>query len=628
MKINPKKFLKPKYIIIFVIIIAVAVAGSRVINNKFFSKKSTSTMRTTIVKKGDLTSVVTGSAAIESASKATILSKVNSTVKKVYFKAGDKVKKGDLLYEFDSKDAEINVERNNLSLQQTKMSVQSAADDTSNLNITAPYDGMITDLKVKAGSKIGNNDILFTITDNSKLKLTVPFNAADAGKLSIGMNVSVNIEDVMQTISGRIINIGAAYSGNSGIKQCDISIEINNPGAVKEGMKASAEVNSSGKDIQSISNGSFTYENKESMSAGTSGTIESVNASENKAVKKGDLIVKIKNSEVAQNEQSAELKLNDASLQLQSAQNSLLDYKIYSTASGTLVEQEINEGDSVKEQQELAVIADTSKMEFAISVDELDIAKIKVGQDVSITVDALTDTTKNPLSGKVSNIAEIGTSSNGVTTYPVTITIDKAASLKEGMNANASISIYSKKDVLLLPVEALHKINGKNYVMVKTDAKTAESAKKNSNINLNQSESSSAESTKGTTNKSSNTNKSTRTRNSSGSSGNIIGNLTKSNQSKKSSSGTSKSTSLNSSYYDSSVPTEVEIGLNNETYVEIVSGVKENDVVLLPPLTTGTSTSTAQNTGMSLGGGMTSGGGGEPPSGGGPQGSSGGSSKK
>lgn len=51
-------------------------------------------------------------------------------------------------------------------------------------------------------------------------------------------------------------------------------------------MKASAEVNSSGKDIQSISNGSFTYENKESMSAGTSGTIESVNASENKAVKK------------------------------------------------------------------------------------------------------------------------------------------------------------------------------------------------------------------------------------------------------------------------------------------------------------------------------------------------------
>lgn len=95
------------------------------------------------------------------------------------------------------------------------MSVQSAADDTSNLNITAPYDGMITDLKVKAGSKIGNNDVLFTITDNSKLKLTVPFNAADAGKLSIGMNVSVNIEDVMQTISGRIINIGAAYSGNS-----------------------------------------------------------------------------------------------------------------------------------------------------------------------------------------------------------------------------------------------------------------------------------------------------------------------------------------------------------------------------------------------------------------------------
>lgn len=587
------------------IIIAAVFVSSKVIKNKFFSKKSVSAIRTATVKKGDLTSFVTGSAPVESSSKATILSKVNSTVKKVYFKAGDKIKKGDLLYEFDSKDAEINVERNNLSLAQTKIDAQNAEDNASDYSVTAPFDGVVTDIKVESGSKISNNDVLFTITDNSKFKLTVPFNSSDAAKLSSGMSVSVNIEDVMQTIPGRIMSIGSSYGGSSGISECDAVIEVSNPGAIKEGMKASAEVTLSGKNIRSIANGSFAYENKQSVTAGISGTVQSINASESKSVKKGSLIIKIENSTAAQNKQTSDLKIQDGELQLQSAQNSLLDYKIYATVDGTLVEQEISEGDSVKQAQELAVIADASKMGFAISVDELDIAKIKVGQDVSITVDALTDTTKHPLSGKVSNIAEIGASSNGVTTYPVTITIDKADGLKEGMNANAKITINSKKDVLLLPLEALHKINGKNYVMVKTDAKTAE----NTDVKQQTGDSTgSISDTNGTRNNSSNGSNSRRTRNSNNnSSGNILGSFTKSSQSKNSSSSSSKSTSINSSYYAGSVRKEVEIGMNNENYVEIVSGLNENDVVLLPPLVTTSTSNTSQASGMPFGGGMNNG---------------------
>ena len=46
---------------------------------------------------------------------------------------------------------------------------------------------------------------------------------------------------------------------------------------------------------------------------------------------------------------------------------------------------------------------------------------VKIGQEVKVTIDAISDTEKEPMIGTVSEIALEGTSMNSVTTYPVTI---------------------------------------------------------------------------------------------------------------------------------------------------------------------------------------------------------------
>lgn len=46
---------------------------------------------------------------------------------------------------------------------------------------------------------------------------------------------------------------------------------------------------------------------------------------------------------------------------------------------------------------------------------------VKIGQEVKVTIDAISDTEKEPMTGTVSEIALEGTSMNSVTTYPVTI---------------------------------------------------------------------------------------------------------------------------------------------------------------------------------------------------------------
>jgi HlyD family secretion protein len=100
----------------------------------------------------------------------------------------------------------------------------------------------------------------------------------------------------------------------------------------------------------------------------------------------------------------------------------------------------------------MAVIADMSELSFTINVDELDIAKVKAGQQAIVTVDALSG---QVFSGVVDNVGILGTSSNGVTTYPVKVRLEQTEGLWPGMNATATIVVDSAGDVLRIPVTAV-----------------------------------------------------------------------------------------------------------------------------------------------------------------------------
>jgi HlyD family secretion protein len=90
------------------------------------------------------------------------------------------------------------------------------------------------------------------------------------------------------------------------------------------------------------------------------------------------------------------------------------EYSIRTLFDGTIIQQDLKVGDVVKANDVLATVSNPQAMEFDITVDELDIAKIKTGLLAEVTVDALSE---KKFEGTVSKIAQVGTSSNGVTTY-------------------------------------------------------------------------------------------------------------------------------------------------------------------------------------------------------------------
>lgn len=131
----------------------------------------------------------------------------------------------------------------------------------------------------------------------------------------------------------------------------------------------------------------------------------------------------------------------------------------------------VEEDDKISEEIALAHITNYKILETIISVDEVDVPKLKVGQKVSLTASAFP---QESFTGKVTEIAKEGTVENGSSTFDVTILIDDSKSLKPGMTTEASILVESKENVIRVPIEAVRKQGDQKFVLVQTAAATEE----------------------------------------------------------------------------------------------------------------------------------------------------------
>lgn len=148
---------------------------------------------------------------------------------------------------------------------------------------------------------------------------------------------------------------------------------------------------------------------------------------------------------------------------LNEARQNLSYYKIQAPFSGVIADVGVQKGDAVSSGTVIATLVTKQGMS-EISLNEVDIAKIKVGQKVTITFDAIPDFT---MTGKVAEVGTIGAVSQGVVSYTVKINFDTQDDrVKPGMSVSASIIIDAKQDILVVPSGAIKSQGGLNYVEV------------------------------------------------------------------------------------------------------------------------------------------------------------------
>ena len=152
---------------------------------------------------------------------------------------------------------------------------------------------------------------------------------------------------------------------------------------------------------------------------------------------------------------TAQVAQTEAALRF--AETNLRYTKIVSPVDGVVVSRNVDVGQTVAASfttPTLFTIAqDLTKMQIDTSVDEADIGKIKIGQNVEFNVDAYPE---NTFQGIVDQMRIAPITVQNVVTYDVVIKVDNAdLRLKPGMTANVTVIVVSKDSVLKIPNAAL-----------------------------------------------------------------------------------------------------------------------------------------------------------------------------
>jgi multidrug efflux pump subunit AcrA (membrane-fusion protein) len=155
---------------------------------------------------------------------------------------------------------------------------------------------------------------------------------------------------------------------------------------------------------------------------------------------------------------------------------------ITAPADGVITTISVTTGARVQAGAIVAHLTNYNSLKTVASIDELDIPKVQVGQTATIKVSALPDQT---FTGKVTAIANEGTSTNGVSSFNVDVSIDNPQNLKVGMSTEANILTASKDNALYVPLDAVHSMNGQKFVMIASDNSNQKQSQ-NQNQNQNQ----------------------------------------------------------------------------------------------------------------------------------------------
>jgi len=115
-------------------------------------------------------------------------------------------------------------------------------------------------------------------------------------------------------------------------------------------------------------------------------------------------------------------------------------------------------------------IAPNDSVSVSITVDELDILSIEKGQTAAITLDAV----DGEFAGEVSSISDTATTSGGVVSYTVDISLTKEDTMKIGMSANATITIDQAENIVILPASAIQERGNTIFVYTEMDSETNE----------------------------------------------------------------------------------------------------------------------------------------------------------
>ena len=476
-KKNRKNGKKSKKIIGAAIVLLLAAAGAVAVQAYLKEAKpaaaGASSERTATVVKGSLISELSSSGTISPKNTYSITSLVEGEVVSADFEEGDLVEEGQVLYQIDVSSMESEVQSANNSLERARNNYNQSLEDYneavadySGNTYKSTRSGFISVLNIEVGDKVSSNTELATIYNDQTMKIKVPFLAGEAALIGTGNEGVITLSDTQEQVVGRVTavsNMDEVLDGGRMVRY--VTLEVTNPGGLTTKHSGVVAI---GEFVSSLE-GTFEPITDTILKADISSTVEvaAVLVNEGDYVSAGTPIFRMTDKDADKiirsykdSVDSSQEKVESAQSNVDSKQDTYENYTITAPISGQVITKTSKAGDNISKSSNgtttMATIYDLSEYTFEMSVDELDVLNVKVGQSVEITADAIEGKT---FTGKVTNISLESSQSNGVTNYPVTITLDEVGDLLPGMNVDGRIILDQAEDTLMIPVDALMRGN-------------------------------------------------------------------------------------------------------------------------------------------------------------------------
>ncbi len=422
--------------------------------------------RGTIVSSVSGTGQVSASNQIDLKPRASGNTNVSGNITYIAVKASQKVRQGQLLFSLDDRDARKTVRNAETSLETAQLALDKFKQAPKNADV-------LTIKQAIANAETSRTDAEKAVTDAYRNLLNTSTAASSSNSSDTQtppMIIGTYTKDQEATIVINIYQTGnGAYFSASSVPAGIVS------GAGEVTTAVSQPIGDSGLYIKfattSPSGQSWIINlpNK-SVTAYDANYIAYQNALENqKRVKDvADLTVAQNNQKLidllepdALDLRAKQLAVDQAQNTLNDAKQALQDYSVTAPFSGVISTVPVQEGELVTSNTVLATLI-TEKQFAEISLNEVDVAKIKIGQKVTLTFDAIPDLS---MSGKVAEIDSTGMVSQGVVTYIVKVSFDTQDNrIKPAMSVSAAIITDIKQDVLVVPNSAVKSQNGSSYV--------------------------------------------------------------------------------------------------------------------------------------------------------------------
>jgi len=486
-------YIKTHKIIIAVVIIVIA-AGAYY----WHSKSGAATTVKYITAQAQiqtLTSTVTETGQIAASNQVDIKPSSTATVTSVKVKQGDVVKTGDVLLTLDETTASQQVAQAKASLDSAKASYQNLlAGDTST-------DLQLAQLSIDTANQNLKNDQqnLTDVTTQQQQDVTNAYNSLLNSNLQL--NPSDTLTSAPVTISGNYTGTdkgsytvtvyqtggGLSYSSSGlgsasgyitrGIQQSlgnGLYITFGTTGTISTTTTWVINIpNTSGSGYQNNLNAYNTaLQNQTTALENAQNKITSDQTAIQQAqVQYQQKITPPTDAAVAQSQAQVSQAQSSYDSALQTYNNNILTAPIDGTVAAVNVSvgDQANSGSSGATETDLVTII-TPDQVADIALNELDAAKVKVGQKATMSFDAVSGLT---LTGTVAEIDTVGTVSQGVVTYNAQVALDTVNSqIKPGMSTSVTILTNSEPNVLTVPSTAVKTDSNGDYYVQELDSAT------------------------------------------------------------------------------------------------------------------------------------------------------------